>query len=258
LQRVAKDVDKQSLMGVKIGPKSLPEILLACQASLARRQASFVFACANPHSLVVARHDARFRQALDRADAVVADGVGCQVGALLSGATVGPRITGWDFFISLMHILDGREGRVFFFGSHPAVLEKLAARVHREFPRLSVEVHSPPFGAWSEAENDCMLEKIRAFAPDALWVGMTAPKQEKWVAANAPALKVPIIGSIGAVFDYYAGVTKRAPPWVCRLGLEWLYRLPREPQRLWRRTFVSAPLFLWLAARDRFSRARGA
>jgi N-acetylglucosaminyldiphosphoundecaprenol N-acetyl-beta-D-mannosaminyltransferase len=83
---------------------------------------------------------------------------------------------------------------------------------------------------------------------------MTAPKQEKWVASNAPRLEVPVIGSIGAVFDYYAGVTHRAPQWLCNLGLEWLYRLPREPNRLWRRTFVSAPIFLWYALVERIRR----
>jgi len=99
-----------------------------------------------------------------------------------------------------------------------------------------------------------MIGEIRAFNPDVLWVGMTAPKQEKWVAANRKQLHVPVIGSIGAVFDYYAGVTQRAPQWICNLGLEWLYRLPREPKRLWRRTFVSAPVFLWSVLLERLRR----
>ena len=96
-----------------------------------------------------------------------------------------------------------------------------------------------------------MIEALGRAKPDVLWVGMTAPKQEKWVASNAAQLGIPLIGSVGAVFDYYAGVTHRAPQWICNLGLEWLYRLPREPKRLWRRTFVSAPTFLWLAFLER-------
>ena len=99
-----------------------------------------------------------------------------------------------------------------------------------------------------------MIDSIREFGPDVLWVGMTAPKQEKWVAKNAAQLGVPAIGSIGAVFDYYAGVTRRAPQWICDLGFEWLYRLPREPKRLWKRTLVSAPKFLWQVALERFRR----
>ena len=96
-----------------------------------------------------------------------------------------------------------------------------------------------------------MISSIHAFAPDVLWVGMTAPKQEKWVHENAQELRVPVIASIGAVFDYFAGLTPRAPQWVCDIGLEWLYRLPGEPKRLWRRTFVSGPLFAWYLIRDR-------
>jgi N-acetylglucosaminyldiphosphoundecaprenol N-acetyl-beta-D-mannosaminyltransferase len=218
------------------------------------RGRSFIFACANPHSLVVARGDTEFREALDAASAVVADGVGCKWGAALSGTPVGPRITGSDFFEAMMSSLNKARGRAFFFGSSNEVLVKLVERVNRNFPQITAGTLSPPFGQWSEEENSEMIDRILQFAPDVLWVGMTAPKQEKWVARNSARLPIPVIGSIGAVFDYYAGVTRRAPPWVCDLGLEWLYRLPREPKRLWRRTVVSAPLFLLLVLRDRLTR----
>jgi N-acetylglucosaminyldiphosphoundecaprenol N-acetyl-beta-D-mannosaminyltransferase len=234
--------------------RSLEELLAAAQASIANRNGPFVLACANPHSLVVARKDPQFREALESASAVVADGVGCQWGAALSGVSVGPRITGTDFFLAVMAALNRAGGRAFFFGSSDAVLEKLAARAGHDFPRVATAMLSPPFRPWSEEENRQMIEDIRRFRPDVLWVGMTAPKQEKWVASNVARLQVPVIGSIGAVFDYYAGVTHRAPQWICNLGLEWLYRLPREPKRLWRRTFVSAPAFLWLVLVERIRR----
>jgi N-acetylglucosaminyldiphosphoundecaprenol N-acetyl-beta-D-mannosaminyltransferase len=242
------------LLGVRIGARSLADLVTAAQAAIADRRGWFVFACANPHSLVVARKDPKFREALEMASAVVADGVGCQWGAVLSGVPIGPRITGSDFFASIMATLNRSRGRAYFFGSSDAVLEKLAARVQRDFPQVAVAMRSPPFRPWSEEENRQMIGDIRGFKPDVLWVGMTAPKQEKWVASNAARLEVPVIGSIGAVFDYYAGVTHRAPQWLCNLGLEWLYRLPREPNRLWRRTFVSAPVFLWYSLVERIRR----
>jgi N-acetylglucosaminyldiphosphoundecaprenol N-acetyl-beta-D-mannosaminyltransferase len=93
---------------------------------------------------------------------------------------------------------------------------------------------------------------IRAFGPDVLWVGMTAPRQEKWIYDNAVECQAPVIGAIGAVFDYYGGTVTRAPRWICKLGFEWLYRLAGEPRRLWKRTLVSAPLFFWMVARERF------
>jgi len=242
------------LLGVRMETRSLPELVAEAQIALQERRPPFVFACANPHSLVVARGDPEFRRALEQASTVVADGVGCKWGAALSGTSVGPRITGSDFFVAIMSAVEQRGGRAFFFGSREEVLNKLTDRVRLNFPHLALATLSPPYRPWSEAENAAMITAIRDFAPDVLWVGMTAPKQEKWVARNVNSLNAPIIGSIGAVFDYYAGVTHRAPPWICRLGLEWLYRLPREPRRLWRRTLISAPQFLWMVVRERMVR----
>jgi N-acetylglucosaminyldiphosphoundecaprenol N-acetyl-beta-D-mannosaminyltransferase len=242
------------LLGVRMGARSLVDLVSAAQAAIANRQGSFVFACANPHSLSVARTDGHFRDALEMASEVVADGVGCQWAAALAGVSVGPRITGHDFFLSIMATLNWTGGRAFFFGSSEGVLAKLTDRVKVDFPRVTVATLSPPFRPWSEEENCQMIKEIRHFNPDVLWVGMTAPKQEKWVASNTAQLEVPVVGSIGAVFGYYAGVTPRAPRWICDLGLEWLYRLPREPRRLWRRTFVSAPVFLWFVLLERMRR----
>jgi N-acetylglucosaminyldiphosphoundecaprenol N-acetyl-beta-D-mannosaminyltransferase len=252
LERDAMAEDR--LIGVRLDPRSLQELILAAQGAVTARQNSFVFACANPHSLTVARKDTQFRGALEIATAVVADGVGCQWAAALSGASIGPRITGYDFFRALMSSLDITGGRAFFFGSSEEVLLDIANRAKLDYPRVSIATLSPPFTPWSEEENHSMIERIHEFAPDVLWVGMTAPKQEKWVASNAHQIRVPVIGSIGAVFGYYAGVTPRAPQWICEIGLEWLYRLPREPRRLWKRTFISAPLFLWFVLLDRMRR----
>jgi N-acetylglucosaminyldiphosphoundecaprenol N-acetyl-beta-D-mannosaminyltransferase len=247
-------VSEGRLLGVRIGPRSLAELVSACDMTIRKRAETFIFACANPHSLVIARSDPEFRAALERASAVVADGVGCIWGARLAGISIGPRITGSDFFVAVMAQLNRSGGRAFFFGSRGEVLQKLVERVRRDFPQVTVATLSPPFGTWPADKNQAMSEEIRGFGPDVLWVGMTAPKQEKWVDANAARLQVPVIGSIGAVFDYYAGVTQRAPLWICNLGLEWLYRLPREPQRLWRRSFISAPLFIWFMLCERLGR----
>jgi len=89
-----------------------------------------------------------------------------------------------------------------------------------------------------------MINAINTAKPDVLWVGMTAPKQEKWIYQNRKKLKIPFAGAIGAVFDFYAGTHDRAPQWVCNMGLEWLPRLLKDPVRLWRRNFASTPLFL--------------
>lgn len=244
--------DAGILLEIPIDTKSLADIVHDSLLSVEYRNSQRVFACANPHSLVVSQRDLEFEVALQRANVVVVDGIGASLMARLAGVRLGPRITGMDYFNGVLNALQQRgSGRVFFFGSSPQVLDRIAERFTREFPTLTLcGTLSPPYGAWSELENHRMVKAINDAKPDVLWVGMTAPKQEKWVEANRRQLGVPVIGSIGAVFDFYAGTYSRAPLWICDAGLEWMYRLIREPRRMWRRNFVSAPKFVWLVLRQ--------
>ena len=236
------------LLGVTVDRKSLATATAEAMMAIDERGAPIVFACANPHSLVAAHADPAFRSALVRASIVVVDGIGVTIMARIVGIDVAKRITGTDYFFALMNALERRGGgRVFFFGSSQNVLDRIAERMKREFPSLTLcGALSPPFGSWPAEKNAAMVAHINAARPDVLWVGMTAPKQEKWVEENRHRLTVPVIGSIGAVFDFYAGTYSRAPQWMCNMGVEWLYRLAREPRRMWRRNFVSAPKFIGL------------
>jgi len=244
---------QDKLLGLRIGAGSFQSLLGRAMQAIESRKPPFKFACANPHSLVAARRDKSFMEALCSCDAVVADGIGVKLAARLTGVDVGPRITGPEFFNGIMQSLNRRGGRVFFFGSSDAVLEKIVARGRIEFPKLHIEAFSPPYGDWPEDDNQRMIKMINDAKPDVLWVGMTAPKQEKWIHHNGYRLQVPVIGAIGAVFQYYAGEVRRAPDWICELGFEWLYRLIGEPRRLWRRTVISAPLFIYLVMRERLA-----
>lgn len=236
------------LLGVPIDQKSLAAAVQDMFGAIKRKGPPVVFACANPHSLVVAQGDLSFQSALTQANLVVADGVGVSFMARFVGVQIGPRITGTDYFQAVLMALQQRGGgRVFFFGSSQPVLDLIAKRFAVDFPALTLcGMFSPPFGLWSEEENRRMVQVINDAKPDVLWVGMTAPKQEKWVEANRRQLNTPVIGSIGAVFDFYAGTYARAPQWICRIGLEWAYRFLLEPRRMWQRNCVSAPKFLWL------------
>lgn len=239
------------LLEVAIDRKPLDQLLEDATAAVTRRGGKVVFACANPHSLVTAQQDTEFLLALNRASHVVADGIGVSLMAKMAGINVGPRITGSDFFGGLMKTLEDRGGgRAFFFGSSRKVLALIRERCARDFPRVTLcGVLSPPYRIWSQEENAAMLTQINAARPDVLWVGLTAPKQEKWVEANSGKLDVSVIASVGAVFDFYAGTYPRAPEWMCRFGMEWFYRLFKEPQRMWRRNFVSSPLFVLMVLR---------
>ncbi len=247
-QRVAETAPRRasSFLGVAIGAGTLDDMVRRALAAVDGAAAGVTFACANPHSLVTAQQDPEFREALNACDIVVADGVGVSLAARALSIDVGPRVTGHDFFENLMRALRERgHGRVFFFGSSEHVLALIAARFARDFPQLTLcGTLSPPFRDFTPAENESMVAAINASRPDVLWVGMTAPKQETWVHAHRQALTVPVIGSVGAVFEFYAGTNPRAPAWMCRLGMEWVYRLFMQPRRIWRRVAISGPRFV--------------
>ena len=243
--------DAGTLLDIPIDRKSLAEVTEEALHAINRGISQRVFVCANPHSLVVAQGDLSFQSALTQANLVVADGVGVSLIARMVGVQIGPRITGTDYFQAVLNALQQRGGgRVFFFGSSQLVLDLIATRFANDFPALTLcGTLSPPFGSWSDEENRRMVQVINDAKPDVLWVGMTAPKQEKWVEANRRQLNTPVIGSIGAVFDFYAGTYSRAPQWICQFGFEWAYRFILEPRRMWQRNVVSAPKFVWLVLR---------
>lgn len=241
------------MLGVNIGSVSIEDLAAAAVSAVDTQGQQVTLACANPHSLIEATRDTEFLTALNSSDQVVADGIGIVAVGKLVGLNIQPRITGNDYFQAVMESMNASGGkRVFFMGSTEAVLEKIQLKVGKEYTGLDeVGTYSPPFGAWSEAQNQAVIDAINAFKPDVLWVGMTAPKQEKWVHANRKKLDTSVIGSIGAVFDFYAETHPRAPKWMHDNGLEWLYRLIREPRRMWRRNFVSSPLFVWLVVQEK-------
>ena len=211
-------------------------------------------ACTNPHSLVVVQSDSDFRRALTKADILLPDGVGIVLAAKILGLDLTERVAGSEFFKELTRKAEANGGlRYFFLGSTDEVLQKIVTRLNKEFPQMKVcGILSPPFKAeFTEEDNQKMVEQINNAKPDVLWVGMTAPKQEKWIYQNKDKLDVSLMGAIGAVFDFYAGTVQRSPEWMCKMGLEWLPRLLREPRRLFRRNFISSPLFLFMVFKDK-------
>lgn len=204
-------------------------------------------ACLNPHSYASGRRDTVFRQALQSANWLIPDGVGVVIAGCILGSRIRERITGFDIFEGVMTELDRTNGSVFFLGSTEQTLNAIVERLPHDYPQIRIAgVYSPPFKPeFTDTENNDMVAAIVASKADVLWVGMTAPKQEKWLAAHRDQLPVTFAGAIGAVFDFYTGNVKRSHPLFQRLGLEWLPRLLQQPKRLWRRMFVSAPIFLF-------------
>jgi N-acetylglucosaminyldiphosphoundecaprenol N-acetyl-beta-D-mannosaminyltransferase len=214
------------------------------------------FACANPYSLELARKDGLFTRALKGADLLTADGAGILLASRILGGRIQERVTGSDIFAGLCRRMDQSDfRRAFFLGSTEQTLAKLRVKMAQAYPRIEiVGEYSPPYlEEFSAEKTERMIEAVNRAAPDVLWVGMTAPKQEKWVFQNRRLLDVKFIAPVGAVFDFFAGNVQRSGPRFQRYGLEWLPRLIQEPRRLWRRTAVYAPLFLWHVVRQKFA-----
>lgn len=136
---------------------------------------------------------------------------------------------------------------VMFMGSSQKVLNLIVKRAAEVYPHLKIVTYSPPYKPeFSDEDNKAIIDAINAVNPDLLWIGMTAPKQEKWTYSHWNELNIHChVGTIGAVFDFFAGTVERAPIWWQRHGLEWLYRLLKEPKRMWRRYIIGNTLFLW-------------
>jgi N-acetylglucosaminyldiphosphoundecaprenol N-acetyl-beta-D-mannosaminyltransferase len=211
-------------------------------------------ACINPHSHITSVDDSDFGAALKEADWLLPDGSGIVLASRILGGRVRTRVTGSDVFSGIHSRLNISGGTVFLLGSTPETLALIQRRLAREYPNIRVGgVLSPPFAeSFSEEQTQTMISAINRSGADVLWVGMTAPKQEKWISQNRHRLKAKFAGAVGAVFDFYSGRIKRSPKYWQQMGLEWLPRLIQEPRRLWRRNFVSSPRFLLDVLRSKF------
>ncbi|MCM8568760.1 WecB/TagA/CpsF family glycosyltransferase [Gramella jeungdoensis] len=207
----------------------------------------------NPHSYCVAKSDATFREALLGSDFLLPDGIGIVLAARILKKKRILKIAGYDLFVSLMKQLNESSGTAFFLGAAPNTLSLIKNRASKEYPNVKIECYSPPYKSFfNHIDNSEMFSEVNKVSPDVLFVGMTAPKQEKWVFENRDNLNARVICSIGAVFDFYAGTVKRPSKFWIGLGLEWLPRFLKEPRRLAKRNLISTPKFLFELVKAKF------
>ena len=209
----------------------------------------------NAHSFNTAKKDQLFADALTNGDVLIPDGVSIVKACKWIKAKSQPkeRIAGWDLFEFERGRLNENQNenenkkRVMFMGSSEKVLELIRKKAAEVYPNIEVVTYSPPYKPeFTDEDNRGIIEAINGANPDLLWIGMTAPKQEKWTYSHWNELNIHChVGTIGAVFDFFAGTYKRAPQWWQDHSLEWLYRLIKEPKRMWRRYVLGNPLFLW-------------
>lgn len=209
----------------------------------------FLINTINAHSYNTAQNDCFFAEALEKGDYLIPDGASIVKACHWLKAKSQPteRIAGWDLFEFEMGRLNDTGGVCMFMGSSERVLNKIIEKSKEIYPNIMVETYSPPYKSeFSDEDNSAIIETINRVNPDLLWIGMTAPKQEKWTYAHWNDLKINChVGTIGAVFDFFAGTAQRAPIWWQKHSLEWLYRLLKEPRRMWKRYLIGNPLFVY-------------
>lgn len=215
----------------------------------------------NAHSYNVAQTDDLFAEALTCGDVLIPDGASIVKACRLLHADSQPkeRCAGWDLFayemmrLAMLAKASNTRKKVMFLGSSERVLELIRERAATEFPALEIITYSPPYKAeFSNEENQAMIDAVNSANPDLLWIGMTAPKQEKWTYSHWQQLHIHChCGTIGAVFDFYACTMQRAPMWWQQHSLEWLYRLLKEPRRMWRRYIIGNAKFIMYIIKEK-------
>ncbi|WAC01157.1 WecB/TagA/CpsF family glycosyltransferase [Lacinutrix neustonica] len=233
----------KALLGFKVFDGSVEDIDLSTNR---------IINTINPHSYCMTKKDEEFKQVLKNSDILLPDGIGIVWASKMLHKQSIKKIAGFDIFLFLMKHLNATGGSCFFLGASQATLALIKAKTAREFPNVTVNTYSPPYKKiFSKEDNNLMIKNVNAHTPNVLFVGMTAPKQEKWAYEHKVVLKADIICSIGAVFDFYAGTVKRPSAFWINLGLEWLPRFLKEPKRLAERNLVSTPKFVFEVIRHK-------
>lgn len=197
------------------------------------------------HGVVEGTRDPQVMRIHNEADLCVPDGMPLVWLGRYYGHRKMSRVYGPDLMMELLAIAERRGYTSFLYGGKPGVAERLRDRLLEKFPSLVIcGVHAPPFRELTQDEEEAITKEINLQSPDFLWIGLSTPKQEKRMAAWQGRIRAKVMLGVGAAFDFHAGLIRQAPRWMMKSGLEWLYRLVREPRRLWRRYLLGNPLFV--------------
>ena len=226
------------------------------KASLCDR--AYAVEAANTHVAALAKQSASFRETMDRFDLILPDGMPLiwSINANLDPEhKLKDRVYGPTLMLKVLEATSGRpELSHFLLGGSQGTLEKLKAVLAERFADTTIAgSHSPPFGDWSEQDQQNIENRIRKSGAPFVWVGLGCPKQEHWIARNLDRLPNAVYFGVGAAFAFHAGEVRQAPPMLQKLGLEWIYRLAMEPRRLFRRYLIYNSLFVWYWLKDRMS-----
>jgi N-acetylglucosaminyldiphosphoundecaprenol N-acetyl-beta-D-mannosaminyltransferase len=235
------------VLGVHVSAVQIPEVIRQVQAWIHARSYGHFVAVTGMHGIMEAQNDPRFMLILNAASLVVVDGMPLVWLGRWRGFPLHRRVYGPELLAEFCAQTSSLGFRHFFYGGKPGVPEELVNRLRSRLPALQVAgVYSPPFRSLTEEEDRNLVALINESRADIVWVGLSTPKQEKWMYEHKEKLRVPVLIGVGAAFDFHSGRVKQAPRWMRDHGLEWLFRLSTEPRRLWRRYILLGSRFVWL------------
>jgi N-acetylglucosaminyldiphosphoundecaprenol N-acetyl-beta-D-mannosaminyltransferase len=198
------------------------------------------------HGVMEAQADAEFRHILNHACINTPDGMPMSWVGRLQGFDQMDRVFGPDFMLEMCRFSVERNYRHFLYGGQPGVAERLKDALQSKFPGLQVVgTYTPPFRDLTAEEEAELVAQVQESKPHILWVGLSTPKQERFMARYVDRLRVPLLAGVGAAFDYHTGRIQDSPDWIKRAGLQWLHRLLQDPRRLWKRYLRNNPAFVW-------------
>ena len=234
-----------NILGVPIATVNLHQAAAQIEEWIRKREKAYV-TVTGVHGIMESQYDGRVKRIHQKAGMCAPDGMPTVWIGKLYGHREMDRVYGPDLMIEIMRRSVTKGYTHFLYGGKKGVPELLMERLVALYPELKiVGILSPPFRAMTEEEENNLKDLIEKLTPDIIWVGLSTPKQEKWMATHIGKLKTKVMIGAGAAFDFHAGLLRQAPRWMQRIGLEWFFRLCVEPRRLWKRYLVNNPLFIW-------------
>jgi N-acetylglucosaminyldiphosphoundecaprenol N-acetyl-beta-D-mannosaminyltransferase len=233
-----------NVLGVGVSAINMDMALARIQQALEKKAKGYV-CVTGVHGVSEAQSDAEFRQILNQAFLCTPDGMPLVWVGRLKGQQHMARVYGPDLMLAVLALSEQTGWRHFLYGGGNGTAQTLRARLEERFPKLQiVGTYQPPFRPLNAEERAALEETIRVARPDVMWIGLSTPKQERFMAEHLPKLDVTLMFGVGAAFDFFAGKVRQAPRWMQRSGLEWFFRLCCEPGRLWKRYLKNNPLFI--------------
>lgn len=239
-----------NILGVGVSVINMSFAVDAIERWVSRRESNYI-TVADVNSIMVGQTDPGFLRIHNKAGMVTPDGMPLVWLGRLGGNREMTRVCGPDLMLEVFKTSVAKGYKHYFYGGNEGVPELLKISLEEKFPGIKVVgTYSPPFRSLTDEEDENIVKTINMAKPDIVWVGIGAPKQERWMAAHVDRLEASVLIGVGAAFDFNSNLKKRAPLWLQKIGLEWLFRLSTEPRRLWRRYLKNNPLFIFLAIRQ--------